>query len=499
MLWLRFAVLAPQVETPGITVTGVVAREVLWDGILIGEAGTVGTSYETEQPGPIDAVFRIPDSLATPGTHQVAVRLSSFRRPPGATGLLMNIVVGDFTELRTTPLRSVGIPLLFLGGFVIIALYYGALFLGDRRRLPYLFTALLCLAVSLLLVTESWRPAIGYTYDLHTTRIALVDLFTGAVGLLLSVTFAIQFNVPGRWKILGGHLIGMVLALMLIKDHETGTYIAFAISLVIALSITGWAAWKRLSGARLALAGVVICMVVLVFSGYDFMEEAFFPAFGVLVAGLLTSVGLQIRDERWQHARTLATAARLENELLKKHLQPHFLMNTLTSIMEWVETNPSTGVKAIEALAAELRTLNDVSGEKQITMAQELALCNAHLEVMGYRQGVTFNLDAEGVDKAGNIPPAVIHTLIENAVTHNAYPPGEVTFVLREKQENNRRQLSLQTPLAGKRRKPRPEGSGLQYVRARLEEAAPGAWSLQSGEHNGEWVTRIELPYGGKG
>ena len=229
------------------------------------------------------------------------------------------------------------------------------------------------------------------------------------------------------------------------------------------------------------------------------MEKAFFPAFGVLVAGLLTSVGLQIRDERRQHARTLATAARLENELLKKHLQPHFLMNTLTSIMEWVETNPSTGVKAIEALAAELRTLNDISGQKQITMAQELALCNAHLEVMGYRQGVTFNLDANGVDKAGNIPPAVIHTLIENAVTHNAYSLEEVTFLLRETKYNNHREITLRIPLAVKRSVHRPGGSGLQYVRARLEEAAPGAWSLQSGEHNGEWVTRIELPCGGKG
>ena len=232
VLWIRFITPVPQVQTPGLTVTGAVAREVYWDGILIGEAGTVGTNYETEQPGPIDATFRVPDSLATPGTHQVAIRLSSFRRPPTATGLLMNIDVGDFTELRTAPLRSVGIPLLFLGGFVLIALYYGALFLGDRRRLPYLFTTLLCLAVSLLLVIESWRPAIGYTYDLHTTRIAFVDLFTGVVGLLLSITFVSQFTIPGRWKVLGGHLSGVVLALVFINDHETGTYTAFTMSLV---------------------------------------------------------------------------------------------------------------------------------------------------------------------------------------------------------------------------------------------------------------------------
>ncbi|MEM8712037.1 MAG: histidine kinase, partial [Planctomycetota bacterium] len=188
-----------------------------------------------------------------------------------------------------------------------------------------------------------------------------------------------------------------------------------------------------------------------------------------------------------------ARAARLEAELLKKHLQPHFLMNTLTSIMEWVETDPPRGARAMESLSSELRTLVDISGETLIPMSVELDLCRAHLSVMEFRQGVSVELDVEGVNGDELIPPAVIHTLIENALTHNAYGEGAVRFRLAEKKAGRDRRIVLRTPLAGSPRRSRPEGGGLRYVRTRLEESFPGAWSIQSGAEDGEWWTRIHL------
>ena len=126
-------------------------------------------------------------------------------------------------------------------------------------------------------------------------------------------------------------------------------------------------------------------------------------------------------------------------------------------------------------------------------MADELALCRAHPAVMGLRRDVDFALDAEGVDPAAPVPPAVLHTLVENAVTHNAYGPGAVRFTLAEERVGGRRRLVLRAPLAGEAREGR-EGGGLRYVRARLEEAFPGRWTLTSGAEDGAWVTRIELP-----
>ncbi|MEO0557295.1 MAG: histidine kinase [Bacteroidota bacterium] len=495
VLWGRFRLqLDGSTEAPGLLVAGAAAREVYWDGVLLGRTGQVGTDRESEVAGPLDAVFALPDSLATPGDHVIAIRFSTFRRPPRASGLLLNIQVLDLKAAATTLPWTFLAPLVFLGGFLLIALYYGVLYASDRTRTPYLLTSLLCLVVAGLLVAESWRSVVGYPYDLHGVRLALINGLTWAVGVLMAATFAVQFAVPrGRWIVAG---LGLVAAIVLLatSDHETGTFAVFALALAVALGLTGRAVMRRQPGAALALGGVLICALSLLAAGRDFMEGAFFPAFGALLAGLLTSLGLQTRDQWRRHEAALAAAARLEAELLKKHLQPHFLMNSLASVIEWVERDPSQGVQALEALADELRALGEVSGETTIPMRRELALCRSHLRVMSFRHDVQLELDAEGVDPSRPIPPAVIHTLIENAVTHNAYASGSVTLTLHEEVQEGRRRLTLRTPLASSTATVGPEGGGLRYVRARLEEAMPGQWALASSVEDDAWVTRIDLP-----
>ena len=101
-----------------------------------------------------------------------------------------------------------------------------------------------------------------------------------------------------------------------------------------------------------------------------FLEYYFFPAFGVLIVCLLASLSLQSKKQRRQHETALVNAARLEIELLKKNIQPHFLMNTLTSVMEWIEEDPTTGVKFIEALADEFRILSEVSNRARLLLCK---------------------------------------------------------------------------------------------------------------------------------
>lgn len=497
VLWARLRVTSPEADSLGVSVSAAAAREVHWDGIAIGRAGQVGASWEQEQPGPLDLVVAVPSDLAAPGRHTIAVRFSTFRRPPGTNGLLLNIGHGELTELVLAPLRSVGLPLVFLGGFLMVGSYFVALYFVDRRRRPYLAMGLLCVAVALLLVAECWRDAVGYDYTGHVMRLRMIEGLTAAVGILLVGAYLLQFRSVGAGWWIGGLALASAVAGRLIHDHEALTYTLFAISLSLAALLAGWAWTRRKPGAVFALGGALACLGALFVTGRSFMEGAFFPAFGTLVAGALASLSLQTRVEAKRFQGALAAKARLEAELLKKHLQPHFLMNTLTSIMEWVETDPPRGARALEALATELRSLTQVSGRSVISMGEELALCRAHLAVMGFRQGVDFRLESSGVDPSSPIPPAVLHTGIENAITHNAYDPGEVVFRLTESLQEGRRILQLRTPLAGAARSSVVEGGGTRYVRARLEESAPGDWSLTAGPDGGDWLLQLDLPVGG--
>lgn len=495
VLWGRFEVsVAPGASPLGVAVLAVAAREVYWDGVLLGRSGRVGVGWASEVPGPSDSVHAVPDSLATPGRHTVALRMSTFRRPASVRSYIHGVAVGDLVALSADLTRGDLLPLVFLGGFVLVALYYGVLYAVVRRRTPYLLVSLLCLVVAALLGAESWRWIVGYPYDFHLTRLLVVTGLTSAVGVLLPSLFLAQFQVPHRGAVWGLLAVGIGLALFSPGGYDTKALAVFWVSLPIALGVTAWAAVRRRPGAGFALAGVAVCLGALALTGYRFMDTAFFPAFGVLVAGLLASLGLQTREQQRHYDAARAEAARLEAELLKTHLQPHFLMNTLTSVMEWIETEPATGIRFLEALADELRTLAEVSGERLVPMARELALCRSHLDVMSYRREVGFELDADGVDPEAPIPPATLHTLVENAITHNAYGPGIVRFRLREEREGEWRRYTLTTPLVGDPPDAVEEGGGLRYVRARLEESVPGRWALASSVKDGAWVTRIGLP-----
>src|SRR3546814_19486738 len=89
-------------------------------------------------------------------------------------------------------------------------------------------------------------------------------------------------------------------------------------------------------------------------------------------------------------------------------------MNTLTALAGWIEESPRTAVRMVDALADEFRTLVDVSGRALIPLEDELALCRAHLEVMGFRRDQAFVLDARLDPDSPAVPPAVLHTLIED-------------------------------------------------------------------------------------
>lgn len=54
VMWLRTVLDAPAYHTLGFKATGLAAREVYWDGVLVGHAGRVGANAQTEVAGPID-------------------------------------------------------------------------------------------------------------------------------------------------------------------------------------------------------------------------------------------------------------------------------------------------------------------------------------------------------------------------------------------------------------------------------------------------------------
>lgn len=260
---------------------------------------------------------------------------------------------------------------------------------------------------------------------------------------------------------------------------------------VISAGAAARAAWGGQRSGWLVVAG---CLVSVLTGRTLITDGRFFLTFLPVLVALIGAVALRLREEIRHAQEARVAASRLEAELLKKNLQPHFLFNTLTAISEVVERDPACAVGLIEDLAGEFRALARMSGEKQVTLRQELELCRAHLRVMSVRTKSACRLESEGVDLDALVPPAIFLTLIENAHVHQRVRGKETVFRLQSEHIGTGVRYRFHSPgevrkltrrLAG--------GTGLRYIRARLEESFPQAWKLDHGPEGDGWQTVIEL------
>lgn len=187
---------------------------------------------------------------------------------------------------------------------------------------------------------------------------------------------------------------------------------------------------------------------------------------------------------------------RMELELLKKSIQPHFLMNSLTALRSWLMEKPATAITLLDALTSEIRPLIDWTDEKLIPLEKEIELCRAHCTVMGMRLERDYNLDTRGITGDEMVPPLMFHTLVENTFSHNN-PDSFSKFVLEKETADDIVKYSFTVMGLKHINFPLTEGTGMKYIRSRLEESFPRRWDLAYGLSEDGWRTTIRIQIDG--
>jgi hypothetical protein len=510
--WLRAHVTVPERAPDGsvdaIAIAIVASYELYWDGQLIGRNGTVGTSPLTERPGKLDQIFPLPGALSRPGEHVLAMRISSYHS--GFPGDTYGVLLGPTTQREYYTARSRGAAFATVavgGGFVLGILMLLVGLLVHRRPAPVLL-GLVCLAAALVQAIQAWRSLFHYDYPWHFPRLVALIASVGLLGMLLVAFVAVFFRLkrPWLWVAL---LAATAVPIVVTHFFETNPIIEglWWSTLVEATALCAWAIWRGERKAGFILAGLIVSGTILASDPVAFREQSFLQGMGAPLLGGIIAMTLQLRADRKAARQAQLTAARLEIELLKKNIQPHFLLNTLTTITEVIEQEPKVAVTLIEALASEFRLMARMSSERLVPMRDELQLCAEHLRVMSLRQDVRYSLRTEGVHDDTRIPPALILTLIENGLTHARRPGHAVEFVLTGQTNGSKERLVFLAPWG---REPGPgrsrpdaraetskgavaEGTGSRYVKARLEESFPGRWTFESSPVAEGWRTVIEI------
>lgn len=470
--------------------------EVYWDGTRIGHNGQPAAPARAEVPGTTDGCYLVPDSLARPGPHLVALRATQVHLRPDQR--VPELLLGSYPHLLRAPLLLLACVNLMAGALLIAAAYYLFLFLNSsRKELGTLVFSLICALCFALLMVEYAKFYLDIPYPQFYVRLEIIGLLTLAIAGLVPLYFAIQFGIPEKGLLAGGLLAGLGGIYLAYYPHYDLTALrltqaAWAASVLLVLR----AVWHRAPGSALVLAGLLASAVSHYLLEFDF---SLYLAFTILVLCMLYLHAIRVRATENERQAALLLSSRLKLELLKKNIQPHFIKNTLTSLLDWVEESPAQSVVFIQALAREFDLLNGMAEATLIPVGQEIELCQNHLRVMQFRKEISYELEHTGIEPEDLIPPALLHTILENGITHSLPPAdGRIRFQLSFERTGRHKKYQLLT-----RAQPRPaetggkagSGTGFRYIAARLQESYGTGWTFHSAAVPEGWLTSITITH----
>jgi two-component sensor histidine kinase len=180
------------------------------------------------------------------------------------------------------------------------------------------------------------------------------------------------------------------------------------------------------------------------------------------------------RDLRASQLQTRLASARLE--ALKMQLHPHFLFNTLNSILPLVFRDRDAASRTVVRLADLLRLSLQNETSDLLPLRKEIELLQVYLEIQQtrFQDRLTVELDIAPDVSDALVPNLILQPLVENAIKHGiAARPGAGRVEVRVRRQGESR-LALVVkddgpgPPEGGRRGG-GEGVGLRNTRDRLE------------------------------
>lgn len=479
-----------------IKIDGLSTRyKLFWDEFLTGQNGTFG---EFNSPDIAFKTFYISPSQASAGKHKI--RLLIHNNEPRKTWRDIAITFGYHTSILFGRDEYYAFQIGSAGVYLTAALICFALFWGGSRHRGYLIFA----AISILSGIQFIKfPLIDYL-DLSTTTylnsIYYGNMLTIAFWILFALFILNVYKIPGRRL-----LLTFLILLSIIPLFFEPSYYLFTIRYyVLSLSLLGalfYAFIKNIKGSLAAFIGTLILLFPLgdILAGIQLPQYIESAPDILFVFFIILAMSQQVREDYRLHEEALRMAHNLEKELLRKNIQPHFLMNTLQSIKSYIREKPNEAIVFIQALAEEFRLINKIALDAMIPVSTEIELCRTHLQLMSFRKEVEYTLNTQISAPEENIPPMIFHTLIENGLTH-AFENGESgSFTIEQSVNSDEIKYSISNngtrlkTLANKTKDQIEEGLGLKFVRSRLEENLSGNYEFDYSFDKTKWRIIIKI------
>ena len=181
--------------------------------------------------------------------------------------------------------------------------------------------------------------------------------------------------------------------------------------------------------------------------------------------------------ERLKSSELKAALATSQLNALKMQIHPHFLFNTLNSISALMHEDVKAADKMVARLGDFLRMTLENSGDREVSLKQEMDFVRRYLEIESVRFQdrlvVKMNIDPETL--AARVPNLILQPIVENAIKHGISRQTNMgSLIISSKQHGDRLQIRVEDSGPGLQlsdendKRSKTVGIGLANTRARL-------------------------------
>ncbi len=370
---------------------------------------------------------------------ELLVQVSNYEYGEG--GILKPIKFGTFDSIMKDVNMERAMEVFIVSICLILAIVFIFIYF-QRGREPYtVYFSLANLAMALYLSTMNNQVLdLLLDYDFFArTRIQIAAIL-GIAFFFLKFTgsFLKSYSNP---KLIKGLQVFLISLLLLLFNNPLKTpslkFELVQLVVVIAITITyTYIFWVLLKAIRekagfsqyiIIIATAVLSYWLTICSKILFeLELGYLPFFLVtlIMLGITLLISEQLHMEYIEATRL--TEERLEKEFkyFYSQISPHFVFNTLNTIIALTYSDGEKTRRALNALAVYFRgklELHTVKG--LIPLKRELEMVKAYLEIekMRYGDKLVTLYDIED-NLSGMIPPLTLQPLAENAVAHGIKP-----------------------------------------------------------------------------
>lgn len=192
---------------------------------------------------------------------------------------------------------------------------------------------------------------------------------------------------------------------------------------------------RRLLFTGLAMLFIYLFVETVCYQGIDALtgeRSVNIPEQGKFVVPLMLILLVSTTYEgkfffyRWRQAMIETERLRRENtiaqlESLRSQVNPHFLFNSLNTLVYLIPEDPNRAIRFVEQLSRVYRYVLEIREEELVPLYKELEFLDACLHLVKERFGDNLQIELSILPEAQHrqLPPLSLQMLLENAIKHN--------------------------------------------------------------------------------